>query len=370
MQRAHNKQNPQAPNTLAEMGAAIDLWKDKFGLLGDKVFYLGKFGDEDDECLVAVNPIGHHQDFQNTNWHMDGTFKCRPKSPEFAQLYVIMATSHGRAFPIVWALMKTRSSKAYDVLLGEVKNHFPNMRPKVIISDYEKAIKKPLRDRFPESEHRGCWFHFTQAIERNARKIGIRKPPMNEDDDGWRVAKQLMATALLPAGKVEEAVGVIEGFAENYIDSAKPKKLIEYFKREWLVRVTPESFSVHGQANRTNNAQESLNRCINRAIRPQGSAWDFWSGLMQITTKEMNFFNQLSEGREFARKKKSGCYKTATSSTCKPNSATVLSPLPNFSRLPVLGLVILPLCRGRMMWNLHQFKRMYSKLFILLSKLF
>ncbi|RZF38358.1 hypothetical protein LSTR_LSTR014320 [Laodelphax striatellus] len=119
-----------------------------------------------------------------------------------------------------------------------------------------------------------------RAATENTQNSVIFQQEISRNDavhnDGWRVARQLMATALLPPHRIEEAVGVIEGLAENCVEAEKPKKLIAYFRNEWIMKVTPQSFSVHGQAERTNNSQESLNRCINRTVKPQGSAWDSW----------------------------------------------------------------------------------------------
>ncbi|XP_039299916.1 uncharacterized protein LOC120355520 isoform X2 [Nilaparvata lugens] len=300
MQRARQKVHPGTPHSLSELAQSISDWNDRYGKLNGKPFFLGKFGTENEECLVAVvSDIVDNQFNLNSDWHLDGTFKCRPKDPKFCQLYVIMASAYGRSFPIVWALMKTRTVAAYNVLFSAVKTHIPGVMPTHIMSDYEKALWTAVKQNFPEARHLGCWFHFAQAIERNAKKMGITCR-----GDGWIVAKRLMATALLPYHRIEEAVNLIEGFAHSCNEPAPAMKLLQYFQREWMGKVTPKSFSVFEQNSRTNNAQEALNRCINRTIRPQGNTWEFWNGLMQISSKEAHSFSLLREGKECARKKK------------------------------------------------------------------
>lgn len=63
---------------------------------------------------------------------------------------------------------------------------------------------------------------FFQAIERNAKKLGIKCG----SNDGWIVAKRLMATALLPVHKIDEAVASVERFAQTSRCRAKSERLI------------------------------------------------------------------------------------------------------------------------------------------------
>ncbi|XP_039298438.1 uncharacterized protein LOC111062264 [Nilaparvata lugens] len=213
-----------------------------------------------------------------------------------------MASEHGRAFPIAWALMKTRTIEAYNVVFKALKDHISDLSPKNIISDYEKAIRASVRQNFPNSKHIGCWFHFSQAIDRQSRKLGIT----HGEEGGCNVAKRLMATALLPHEVIPQAVQVIEQLVYSTPPAYQTKaiRLLQYFKDEWMRKVTPHAFSVFGQKNRTNNCQETLNRNINRTIVPQGNIWDFWEGLLALSVKEINYHDELSRGLECARPKK------------------------------------------------------------------
>ncbi|XP_039299201.1 uncharacterized protein LOC120355025 [Nilaparvata lugens] len=108
------------------------------------------------------------------------------------------------------------------------------------------------------------------------------------------MAKQLMAIALLPLSRAQEATDVLS----LIYHTEKSRVLIDYFRKQWLETVTPESFSVFKELSRTNKAQESLNRCLNRLIKAQGNPWDFWAGIQTISIKEINYFRNMSEGRE------------------------------------------------------------------------
>ncbi|XP_039290697.1 uncharacterized protein LOC120352740 isoform X2 [Nilaparvata lugens] len=100
-----------------------------------------------------------------------------------------------------------------------------------------------------------------------------------------------MATALLPHEVIPQAVQVIEQLVESTPPAyqTKGKRLLQYFKDEWITKVTPHAFSVHGQKSRTYNCQESLNRNINRTIKTQGNTWDFWGMVADQYTRDKSY---------------------------------------------------------------------------------
>ena len=47
--------------------------------------------------------------------------------------------------------------------------------------DFEKASKNAIEYHFPNVKVNGCWFHFRQAINRKAVKIGLRQHYAKDD---------------------------------------------------------------------------------------------------------------------------------------------------------------------------------------------
>lgn len=68
-----------------------------------------------------------------------------------------------QAFPIVFAVMESRTGTAYEEIFAYIKEVIPGLSPKVIVSDYEAAIKAAVNKQFPSTKHVGCWFHFSQV---------------------------------------------------------------------------------------------------------------------------------------------------------------------------------------------------------------
>lgn len=68
-----------------------------------------------------------------------------------------------QAFPVVFALMKRKTANAYKAVFKYLKTIQPNLDPRTVISDYERAIKIAVSDEFPLTDHHGCWFHYCQV---------------------------------------------------------------------------------------------------------------------------------------------------------------------------------------------------------------
>ena len=95
----------------------------------------------------------------------DGTFKTVPSI--FVQLYTINFFYQGKLMPAVYVLCKTKKAMLYQrvfaLLHAEAARRNRSFSPKTIITDFESAVMLSLQIDFPESEHRGCFFHFCQV---------------------------------------------------------------------------------------------------------------------------------------------------------------------------------------------------------------
>ena len=105
----------------------------------------------------------------------------------------------------------------------------------------------------------GCYFHYSQAIMRKAKSIGLTKKKRHR-----RLIKNIIAAALLPAEHIAETFTILE----NNHTSSKYKDMFNYLKRTWLVKpFVPSTWSQFGRATRTNNDVEGWhNRFNHRAF--------------------------------------------------------------------------------------------------------
>lgn len=60
--------------------------------------------------------------------------------------------------------MEKKTRNSYECVLRFIKNNLlPTLRPEVIITDYETALRDVLESTFPGARSVGCWFHHNQV---------------------------------------------------------------------------------------------------------------------------------------------------------------------------------------------------------------
>lgn len=60
--------------------------------------------------------------------------------------------------------MENRDSEMYSSIFNWLKNEIPELKEKEIhiMTDFEKATAKSLKDNFPLAKIHGCYFHFVK----------------------------------------------------------------------------------------------------------------------------------------------------------------------------------------------------------------
>lgn len=60
--------------------------------------------------------------------------------------------------------MEKKTRNSYDCVLRFIKNNLlPTLRPEVIITDYETALRDVLASTFPGARSVGCYIHHNQV---------------------------------------------------------------------------------------------------------------------------------------------------------------------------------------------------------------
>lgn len=66
------------------------------------------------------------------------------------------------------ALTENKKTETYERVLTACKNRYPELNPKEIITDFERAEKNAIEKVYPEAKLRSCYFHYGQV--NNIRK--------------------------------------------------------------------------------------------------------------------------------------------------------------------------------------------------------
>ena len=248
----------------------------------------------------------------------DGTFKCVLQG--FSQLYIFHAVvKNNVSIPMLFCLVKGKTSKAYTKLLGLVEelaaeNGTPVFNRQVtLMCDFEAPFIKAVQTHYTLVEVKCCFFHFTKIIRTH------RQPIMNaieraegEKSEAYRMAQttknMLMMLPLLPEElAIPQVIGLIHrawtdscpdhrdafnglfatvirtyvGTPPGYPDPVRP-----------LFR--PSIWSVSGRSIRTNNSAESVHAHLNTKVNGAVSLHLFLSIIE----------DQMLQGRKRIRK---GC---------------------------------------------------------------
>lgn len=72
------------------------------------------------------------------------------------------------------------------------------------MTDFESGLKVAIRQTFPNARHRGCYFHYSQAIIREVQKLGLMGS-YRENRDFQSVIRQMLELGFLSVVRVEKA---------------------------------------------------------------------------------------------------------------------------------------------------------------------
>ncbi|KAL0891848.1 hypothetical protein ABMA27_015107 [Loxostege sticticalis] len=196
-------------------------------------------------------------------FYADGTFKCCIKP--FYQLYVIHGDmgddyENTNIIPLVYVLLMSKTENTYTTMFRLIKAQIPNWNPIKIVIDFERAVIKSIQTVLPTTEIKGCYFHFSQALVKRAKKLKLTKKR-----NQLKHLALCLALPLLPENFIDDAYLYI---MEDCPTENNVTKFNDYLVKTWLEggKFPAHIWNVCGQKNRTTNAVESWHATLNRFI--------------------------------------------------------------------------------------------------------
>lgn len=212
-------------------------------------------------------------------WIMDGTFYVAPS--DFEQLYVIQSKVLNVNVPLIYVLMKHRSSSDYDSLFTTLKK-ITSTEPTYIIIDFEMAVLKSLKNVFTKTQVFGCLFHFGQTIWRKVGVLKLTNEYINNPTINYYF-RLFLSLVFVPQNETRKEYLKIKQSILNAGIYEKFQLFIEYFERTFIGRLdtttltlSPPMFeisfwSAHSRVlnllPRTTNSLEGWNRSIRDVVR-------------------------------------------------------------------------------------------------------
>ena len=80
---------------------------------------------------------------------------------------------------ILYALLPNKQHATYNRTFMTVKEAVLNfgleLTPSSVLSDFEQALINSIRLNFPTAQHRGCYYHYSQAIWQKVQALGLQE---------------------------------------------------------------------------------------------------------------------------------------------------------------------------------------------------
>jgi len=145
--------------------------------------------------------------------------------------------------------MTSKTKALYVTSLRRMQALAPNFQPSPVMADYEDGFIVALKEVYGQNlQIEGCWFHFSQAVVRKAKKVGL-SGAFRDDEHARKCIRCLTCLPLLPPADISNAVSDLEALVSVSNETNKPllRRLLQYIQKSWLLKSTigPQRLSVN-----------------------------------------------------------------------------------------------------------------------------
>ncbi|CAF5031582.1 unnamed protein product, partial [Rotaria sp. Silwood1] len=177
----------------------------------------------DDEHLIIFTTKNNLSILkQNKHWFADGALKVCPDN--YYQLFALHAMMTNAIIPLVYGLLIGKSSDDYNQFFEKLFEQ-DNFQPESIMTDFETGTIKSVKEMLPNVLHKGCLFHFSQAVWRHVQNKGLATNYREDESFGLNI-KKLIALAFVPVDEVTTAFDLIADQLDDDTDD-----LPDYFEK-------------------------------------------------------------------------------------------------------------------------------------------
>lgn len=167
---------------------------------------------------------------------VDGTFKSSAKM--FKQSFTIHFTIQDHGVPAIYCLLEDKKESTYQSLFTLIKSALDLTKIETVMVDFEIAIHNALRNVFPNIKVKGCWFHFTQAIMKKVRKMGLMAK-YNKNAKFKSLVQNLFDLVLVPITEISSLFKKIKNSMmkldeEDKVYQVKLNGFLNYCSSTWF----------------------------------------------------------------------------------------------------------------------------------------
>lgn len=322
--RIQNRHRPNNPMTLQDLNIEAPYTRS----LNGQQFLQYDSGSDDVDRFIVFYTTNDLERLCNSRMILgDGTFKTVPSM--FFQMYTFHGIVNGYTFPLVYCISTRKTESFYRRLLIHLQTHANELRlsltPQIIMSDFELSFINAARAIFPNAEMKGCLFHFTQSVWRQAVLRGLKSQYLEENSQVRVIIQKLLGLPFIPVADVLEVFDNIVNEIPD--DIVALVNLTEYIERTYIrgrpargrrpatfARFPPNIWSVYSMClngqYRSNNAVEGWHSRFQRLIVTHHSGiWKFLEHIRKDQRENEVMMIQLNTGHTRIRYPVKGKYK-------------------------------------------------------------
>lgn len=138
--------------------------------------------------------------------------------------------------PFMYILMSSKRQTSYEHIFRYIHENICSLEGASFMTDYETAMRNAISGQYPNCKLRACWFHYCQAIKKNASRIGGLVHLIRNNELEREMYYKLMCLPLLPENVILDAFNELKTKSEQ-IESVGFHNFLQYFERQWMTRV-------------------------------------------------------------------------------------------------------------------------------------
>ncbi len=112
--------------------------------------------------LLGDSGLFQHVNQGSTFYHIDATFGVLPGYLEVlkvrsSQVLHIVADYKGGVVCVMTVIMSCRKVGLYRAVYSSIREKFPCFKPRMLMADWETALRKTAAAIWPDARMLGCW---------------------------------------------------------------------------------------------------------------------------------------------------------------------------------------------------------------------
>lgn len=141
--------------------------------------------------------------------------------------------------------MSRKCTEAYESVFNYIDTHIVKIKNAAsFTTDYELAMRKALRKFSPSSTLYACYFHYCQAVKKNAYQTDGFVKFIKSNENAKSVYYRLLCLPLLPSEYIDNCFIELKHEADE-INKQGFRSFMKYFKNQWIKKVMFISLKVY-----------------------------------------------------------------------------------------------------------------------------